>query len=193
MPLLMERQSSPAALELAGKIARLVQERGWNQEDFARIAQLNRQTVRTILHARPPRRLRNATVSSCARALGLSVSELRDLSLTRLLPRMRGLSPVPNEEVLKTLNERASLPELVAWVERNPDRVGRLTNDDVEELLTQQVPNGALTTLGVERFVEVLERRRELFCKVQAVSGSEYLALLEQFVNLLYEKVKPSR
>ena len=28
--------------DLANKIARLVEERGWNQEDFARIANLNR-------------------------------------------------------------------------------------------------------------------------------------------------------
>src|SRR5207237_4556072 len=40
---------STDAAELASKIARLVEERGWNQEDFARATQLNRQTVRHIL------------------------------------------------------------------------------------------------------------------------------------------------
>ena len=39
--------SAPASSDaLAAKIARLVEERGWNQEDFARITKLNRQTVR---------------------------------------------------------------------------------------------------------------------------------------------------
>ena len=75
--------ASGSGSELANKIARLVEERGWNQEDFARIANLNRQTVRQILQ-NTERRLRNATISTCARALGLNVSELRNLPLERL-------------------------------------------------------------------------------------------------------------
>ena len=42
----MDEQTLNDSVELASKIARLVQERGWNQEDFARIADLNRHTVR---------------------------------------------------------------------------------------------------------------------------------------------------
>ncbi len=53
--------------EHARKIARLVEERGWNQEEFAGITRLNRHTVRQILLA-GDRRLRNATISACARA-----------------------------------------------------------------------------------------------------------------------------
>jgi transcriptional regulator with XRE-family HTH domain len=187
----MERAAPPGAAELAAKIARLVQERGWNQEDFARIAQLNRQTVRQILQAVPTRRLRNATVSACARALGLTVSELRDLPLARLLPRMHGHGPGPDEDLVRHLHEQATMPELRAWLERHPDRVRRLTNDDVAELLGSQAPDGLLAKLGVERYVEVLERRRDLVRKVRAIAGSEYLGFLEQFVGLLYEKVRP--
>src|SRR5438093_11480864 len=84
----MNETISGNAAELAGKIARLVEERGWNQEDFARSTQLNRQTVREILNQNGQRRLRNATISACARALGLSVSELRDRPLEQLLARM---------------------------------------------------------------------------------------------------------
>ena len=40
-----------ASTELAFKIAKLVEERGWNQELFARISKLNRHTVRQILNA----------------------------------------------------------------------------------------------------------------------------------------------
>jgi transcriptional regulator with XRE-family HTH domain len=79
--------------ELANKIAKLVQEKGWNQEDFSRISNLNRHTVRQILHGGPQRRLRNATVSQCAEALGLTVNELRTLPLDRLLMRMHGKVP----------------------------------------------------------------------------------------------------
>src|SRR5436305_15352420 len=74
--------------DLAVKITRLVQERGWNQEEFARIARLNRHTVRQILHPGGRRRLRNATISACARALGLSVNDLRTHPLEQPLPRL---------------------------------------------------------------------------------------------------------
>ena len=83
-------KSALEVTDLANKIARLVEERGWNQEDFARISQLNRHTVRTILNSGANRRLRNATVSQCSEALGLTVNELRPLPLERLVPRMHG-------------------------------------------------------------------------------------------------------
>src|SRR3954447_6355008 len=92
--------------ELAAKIARLVEERGWNQEDFARIANLNRQTARQIL-VHGGRRLRNVTISRCAKALGLPVNDLRNLPLERLLPRMNGQAPLQDEERLQQLYERA--------------------------------------------------------------------------------------
>src|ERR1700722_9751225 len=80
--------------DLPSKIKRLVEERGWNQEEFARIARLNRHTARQILIPGSQRRLRNATISACARALGLTVSELRSQPMEKLLPRMvdHGLS-----------------------------------------------------------------------------------------------------
>src|SRR5260370_10043163 len=77
-----------AMADLAAKSARLVEERGWNQEDFARFAGLNRQTVRQILLPAGDRRLRNATIGACAHALGLSVNDLHTMPLERLLPRM---------------------------------------------------------------------------------------------------------
>src|SRR5262245_65926254 len=111
--------------DLAGKIARLVEERGWNQEDFARIANLNRHTVREIVKNGGGRRLRNATVSQCAAALGLHVNELRDLPLERLLPRMHGKKLPEDEGGLRKLNERASTPELLTWLRSEERRVGK--------------------------------------------------------------------
>src|SRR5437764_8185307 len=130
-----------AGADLANKIARLVEERGWNQEDFARISQLNRHTVRQILNSGPKRRLRNATVSQCAEALGLTVSELRNLPLDRLLPRMHGKPPA-DDEALKLLYERAALPDLVSWLERNRDRAAEFRPDEIQELLDMQSPGG---------------------------------------------------
>jgi transcriptional regulator with XRE-family HTH domain len=181
----------PSNIDLAAKIARLVEERGWNQEDFARIADLNRQTVRQILHPGSDRRLRNATVAACAKALGLSVIELRTLPLERLLPRMHGHHPTNGDDRLRHLYEQATQPELLAWMERNQDRAKQLSNDEVDELLSLQGTGGPLTRLGVEHYVGQIERRRKLTLKVHAVAGTEYIDLLEKLVDLMYDKVQP--
>jgi transcriptional regulator with XRE-family HTH domain len=179
--------SSP---QLTIKIARLVQERGWNQEDFARHTGLNRQTVRDILQARPDRRLRNDTIRRCARALGLSVNDLYSLPLERLLARLD--SPAPNgDSAARQLYDQATQPELQAWLERNPDRARQFEPDEMDELLSLQGTGGPLTHIGVEHFVGLIERKRQLVHKVHAIAGTEYLDLLEQFVDLLYEKVQP--
>jgi hypothetical protein len=189
----MEGQSEPGTRDLALKIARLVEEHGWNREEFARIARLNRHTVRDILQPEPSRQLRNSTVSACARALGLSVSDLRDLPLERLLPRMRGSYPSNGADGVRRLYDQATQPELLSWMERNPDRASRLSAAEVDELLSLQGPDGPLVAFGVEGFVSRLERRRKVVQQVQAVAGTEYLDLLEQLVALIYEKSQPNR
>jgi DNA-binding XRE family transcriptional regulator len=177
--------------ELVRKIARLVEERGWNQGDFARIAQLNRQTARLIL-LESGKKLRNATVGRCARALGLTVHELRSLPLEQLLERMNGQSRPPAADPgVQRRYELATQPELRAWLERNPERAQRLSPAELDELLSLQGTGGPLTSFGVEHFVEQLERRRRLVEQVQVIAGTEYLDVLEKLVGLLYEKVQP--
>jgi transcriptional regulator with XRE-family HTH domain len=188
----MEEQTS-APNELAHKIARLVEERGWNQEEFARIARLNRHTARQILLPGGTRRLRNATISACARALGLTVNELRTQPLERLLPRMADPHAGGPADALRRMYDQATQPELRAWVERNPDRARHLSPEEMDELLSLQGTGGPLTAFGVEAFVERIERRRRLIQKIHAIAGTEYLDLLEQMVDLLHEKVQPYR
>ena len=186
-------ESSPEMAELALKIKRLVEERGWNQGDFARIADLNRHTARQILLPGGTRRLRNATINACAKALGLTVNELRTHSLERLLPRMAdGGTSSPSDAVRRTY-EQATLPELRAWLERNPDRARRLGEEDLDELLALQGPGGPLTAFGVDAFVQRIERRRKVVEHVHAIAGTEYLDLLEQIVSLLHDKVQPRK
>jgi len=177
--------------QLGNKIARLVQERGWNQEEFARIAGLNRQTVRQLF--RPggcQRRLRNATVAACAHSLGLSVSELRTTPVEQLLHGMQG-SGANGAKLVRQLYEQATQPELIAWLQRNPGRADQLTNDDVDELLSLQGTGGPLTEVGVEHFVGLIERKNRLLEKVHAIAGTEYLDLLEQVVALVFDKIRP--
>jgi len=173
---------------LALKIRRLVEERGWNQEEFARIARLNRHTARQILLPGPQRKLRNATVLACARAFGLNVSELRDQQLERLLNRMvQGASTTL--DVARSRLERVSNGDLRAWIERNPDRTRQLHEADFVELLALQE---SLGSLGVEPVIARIERRQVLLHRVSQISATEYLDLLEQIVGLLYEKVTPA-
>lgn len=191
--------SAPAATsegsgneDLARKIAKLVEERGWNQEVFAKACRLNRHTVRQILHAGPQRRLRNATVRSCAEALGLTVNELRTLPLERLLPRMHGRPPA-DEEARKQLRASTTLPEFVAWLERNPERADEFRSEEIAELLAMQQPGGAMERLGVEQCVENVERRRELLLQVKMIMTTEFVGLLEQVVELVMHKVNAGR
>jgi transcriptional regulator with XRE-family HTH domain len=184
----MITEAQGAGGDVARKISKLVEEKGWNQEDFARISNLNRHTVRLILHGGQKRRLRNATVSQCAEALGLTVNELRTLPLDRLLMRMHGKVPA-DEESLKLLYDRSTLPELVSWLQRNPDRAAELRPDEVEELLEMQAPGGPMERLGVEHFVELIERRRKLVAQVRLIAGTEYLETLETLVKLMFDKV----
>ena len=79
----------------------------------------------------------------------------------------------------------------MAWLERHPARARQLSAEEIDELLSLQGTGGPLTAFGVEHFVELLERKRRLLEKIHAVAGTEYLDLLEQFVELLYEKVQP--
>ena len=191
--------SAPAATsdgsgnrDLALKIAKLVEERGWNQEDFAKACQLNRHTVRQILNPGPQRRLRNATVGSCANALGLTVNELRTLPLERLLPRMHGKPPA-DAEAINLLRTSATLPEFVAWLERNRDRADAFRSDEIGELLAMQEPGGAMERLGVEQCVENIERRRELLLQVKMIINTEYIGLLEQVIDLVMHKINAGR
>jgi transcriptional regulator with XRE-family HTH domain len=188
----MEPTPTDTSSAIALKIARLVEERGWNQEEFARKTRLNRHTVRAILtNPAGANRLRNATIEACARALGLTVNDLRTLPLEKLLPRMHQGAQPREHDPLRRLFDRATQPELIAWLERNPDRARALTTDEADELLAL-LANG-VPSVGVDAFVQRLERRRELVRRVQAIAGTEYLELLEQFVQLLHDKVQPPR
>src|SRR5438105_10149678 len=160
--------------EVAAKIARLVEERAWIQEDYARNTGLNRQTVRQILRRNVERRLRNGTISRCDRALGLSVNELRSWPLERLLPRVNAITAADCEALLRRLYNSATQPELLTWLERNPGRARQLTAEEIDELLSVQGTGGPLTCVGVDLYVGMIERKRRLIQQVHAVAGTEY-------------------
>ena len=189
----MNGQMPAEPVDLVTKIARLVEERGWNQEDFARQASLNRQTVRQIMQPAGDRRLRNVTISRCARALGLSVNELRNLPVERLLLRLSQHQAEDGDCAQRRLYDLATQPELQAWLACHPEQARQLTADEFDELLSLQGTGGPLTNTGVEHYVALIERKRRLIQQVQVVAGTEYIDLLEQLVGILYDKVQPYR
>jgi hypothetical protein len=189
----MDGLTTARATDLAQKITRLVEERGWNQEDFARIANLNRHTVREIIKNGEGRRLRNATVSQCAKALDLHVNELRDLPLEKLLPRMHGKKLPEHEGGLKKLAEQSTTPEVREWIEQNADRGAQITPEEADELLAMGGPNGAIVRMGMEHCVELIERRRRLMRRVAAVAATDYMDVLEQIVGLMFDKIQSPR
>jgi transcriptional regulator with XRE-family HTH domain len=170
------------------KLARLVAERGWNQDEFARRAGIHRTTARQIL-TRPNRDLRNQTLRQCADALGLSVNELVAQPLEKLLLRVHP----PRAAEAQLAFDLSSQPLLQTWMERNSDRAADLTPSELEELVSLQGTGGPLTLAGVEHFVTLIERKRELRRRIEAIAGTEYLNLLEQIVELLFERIQPYR
>ncbi len=188
----MSDNLTPDDIDLADKIARLVRERGWNEADFTRISNLNRHTVSQILQPNDHRKLRNATVGACARALGLAVHELRNYPLERLLPRMHQRPPDENA-ALRRLYEKATQPELLSWLERNPERGRQLSEAEIDELLSVQGTGGPLTSVGVEHYVSLIERKRRLLERVHVVANTELIDVLEKLVDLMYDKVQPYR
>ena len=176
--------------DLCAKIARLAQELGWNQQTFARLTKLNRLTIAHIC-AGQPHRLHNSTVQACALALGIGPHELRTEPIERLLPKVRPTRTAAEQR--RRLFEQAMQPEMLVWMQQNPDRVGELTAEELDELMSLQGVGGPLTPFGVAEFVQRLERRRKLVHKVIAVAGTEYVEMLETFVELLFEKVQPYR
>ena len=179
--------------ELAAKIARLVEERGWNQEEFARIARVNRHTARQILLGSADRSLRNSTILACARALGLSVSDLRTRPLDKLLPLMRDAQPSDGEAGLRRLHDQATQPELVAWLERNPDRRGGCRQRTATNCWPCKARRGRSEPSASRVSCNAWKRRRKIVERIHAIAGTEYLDLLEQIVDLIHDRVQPGQ
>src|SRR5207248_11523231 len=95
------------------------------------------------------------------------------------------------DDALRHLYEEATQPQLLAWIERNPERARQLTGAEIDELLSLQGTGGPLSLIGVDHYVGLIERKRKLVQQLHTIAGTEYLELLEQFIGLLYEKVQP--
>ena len=161
-----------APIGLVAKIARLAEENGWDLSAFMRNASLHRATAQQIL-AGSARRLHETTVRSCADAFGVTPMELRCEPIEKLIEKMRA----PKEASEEMQAVRAAHPAL--------------STEDIEELRALKEERGPLTPFALADHARRLERRRRLVNKAATVAETEYVDLLEQFVDLLYEKVQP--
>src|SRR5262249_52329129 len=98
-----------------------------------------------------------------------------------------------DEGGLKKLNERATMPELLGWLERNPQRAAQITPEEADELLSMEGGNSPPARLGVPPCAELGERERRLLPRVSALARTEYVDLLEQLVGLMFDKIQPPR
>ena len=179
-----------APIGLCAKIARLVQERGWSRQTFARQAGLHRLTVSRIL-AGVERRLHAATVEACAKAFGFTALELRSESTERLLGRRA--SPYAGAEAKQRLFEETMPPEVREWLRDHPDRVAQLSPEEVDELLSLRESSEPLTAFAVSELIHRIERRRRLMQKVSTIAGTEFVDFLETLVDLVHDKIQPYR
>lgn len=168
------------------KIATLVAERGWNQEEFARISRLNRHTIRKILLA-PPFNLRNATIESCARAIGISVHDLYNRNIDSLLSLIRQATQTELGKHFQRLQDQTFQPDLKSWVERYPERARTLSSRDVDDLILFQKA-GNFNTSSLEAFIIRLERKRRILEKINHLKNSKHLELLEQMIDLMHQQ-----
>jgi hypothetical protein len=122
----------------------------------------------------------------------VTVYDLCELPLEDLLGRPRDEMTTPPSTTNRTYEE-ATQPELLDWVQSNTKRAEKLTADEWDELLSLQGTGGPLTAQGVEFYVDLIERKRRLMEKMAVIAGTEYIDLLEQFVNVLHEKIQPYR
>ncbi len=170
---------------LSGKIAALVRERGWCQSEFAQRAGLSLQTAREILRGLCRRRLRNRTVFSCAQALGLSVADLQ-----RRSEPAKSISN-GNFRMEDWRYDLATQPRVRDWLENEKTEAARYSQEEIDELLSIQGTGGPLTDEGLVAARHLLDRKRELIRRVQAIAGTEYLGLLESMVHWLFKRVQP--
>lgn len=174
---------TPAAAPLADKLARLVLEKGWTQQQFAAAAGLNRLTVRRILERRPSW-LRGDTVKACATALGFTVDEVTHTPLPTLLARLQTPANTSNDEYLQQRQ-----PQLAEWLAANPKH--DLTADEIAEVASIQGVGGQLSEEGVRHFIDRVRRKRVLLRHVEILAGTPYLEMLEELTSLMLAKLTP--
>lgn len=179
------------ALTIQEKIARLITQKGWNQEEFARVARINRHTVRKILKG-PAFKLRNSTVESCARAFGLTPDHLIQNPIDLLLSRMDTTLAPMQQQRHRQLLEGATRNELKHWLEKHPERSHLLDASAIEEILGYQ-RNPSFNASNLETLILRLERKARVLEKVRHLNHPRHLEVLEHLLDTMHSNLQGGR
>jgi len=175
---------SQEATSLQQKIARLISQKGWNQEDFARISRLNRHTVRKIVLGKEFK-LRNSTLESCARAFGLTPDQLTHSPLELLLSKLDTNQTPVQQQRYRRLLEGITREELKHWMEKHPDRARMLDSAAIDEILSFQ-KNPSFNQGNLETLILRLERKGRILEKVRHLNHPRHLEVLEHLLDTMH-------
>jgi len=157
---------------LGENLRRIMAQIGLTINQVAERTKLDKRTIRGILEG--SKRPHPRTVGQLAEGLGVSVDDLY-VDPTRLLYRRF---------------DRQTNPVVEKVIQDHPDLFSDWTTVEFEELYSRFGMGGALTEEGVVEAARRTNRHRELERKLAVLLETSHAELVENIINLFYEKVR---
>lgn len=155
----------------AENLRRLMAREGLTLHDVVARSRLNKRTVKAVLHGRSKPHAR--TLHRLARGLGVRSDELFQN---------------PSLLVYRAF-DRATNPVVDEVVDQAPEWFEGWSQADYDSLYSRFGAGGQLTFAGAVEVVRQMNRQRDIQHKVALVLESGEAELLEQIVNLLYQRI----
>lgn len=86
--------------------------------------------------------------------------------------------------------ERQMQPLVYEWMEDNPVRAAAMSEDEIDELFSMFGVGGPLTLEGVEHFVRMIERKREVYRVVGELMDTHLADVIEGIATSLHGLVQ---
>lgn len=167
--------SASAPQAVAHNVRRLMAKHGMTYDDVVEASGLDQRTVRGI--ARGEKNPHARTLRRLAEGLGVAVDELFvDVASITLAGFDQATNPVVNQ-----------------IVESHPELFEGWATADFAEIASRFGQGGALSEEGALAAAEAMNRKREVLAQARVILESSDGRLLEDFVKLLYERVRVKR
>jgi transcriptional regulator with XRE-family HTH domain len=167
--------SSVSPQAVAHNVRRLMARHGMTYDDVVEASGLDQRTVRGI--ARAEKNPHARTLQRLAAGFGVAVDEL---FIDGACLAVAGF-------------DRATNPMVDQIVESYPELFDGWTTADFAELASRFGHGGGLTEEGALEAAETMNRKREVLARARVILESSDARLLEEFIKLLYERVKVDR
>jgi transcriptional regulator with XRE-family HTH domain len=167
-------------------------ENGWDIRELAQRAGVSRTTLHHILSG-ATRRPHLATLGRLAAALGVEPAELGPRAGARRPPRPTA-PPValPLGEAAAGDFDRETNPAVCEVSRDQPGLFAGWSRDEWDELYSTFGVGGQLTSEGVTQCARAINARRETTRQLHVVLETHLAEVARQFVQTLYEMVRPS-